>query len=237
MTTIWENVMIALRGRVFKKNYDSKGFTSYHKDNAGVSFCPNSLTNWLVAWEVEFFDQYKVGELTGLITSDLGSLKDVVTENTSPIYKRSTIPVFKAHGKAQASISNCANETFSAIRTARSYSGEKRQMSMFGSQILGYRTSGVTLGTHKSANEAVTRVVNNISLLALYCLGGSKVKAGELSVGVMASFIGYTFTLTFAVQGLVNTYGDLRATFAAVERINFVLSGTEIDESLAYGLE
>ncbi|KAI3856397.1 hypothetical protein MKX03_034479 [Papaver bracteatum] len=218
MTTIWENVMIALRSRVFKR---------------------------IMIQKAEFFDQYKVGELTGLITSDLGSLKDVVTENTSrirgfralsevggticilfalspqlapvlglltlsvtyfaAIYKRSTIPVFKAHGKAQASISNCANETFSAIRTVRSFSGEKRQMSMFGSQILGYRTSGVKLGTHKSANEAVTRVVNYISLLALYCL--------------------------------VNTYGDLRATFAAVERINFVLCGTEIDESLAYGLE
>ncbi|RZC72795.1 hypothetical protein C5167_048274 [Papaver somniferum] len=220
----------------------------------------------------------QVGELTGLITSDLGSVKDVVSENTSrdrgfralseasystlfksticilfalspqlapllglltlsvsffaAIYKRSTIPVFKAHGKAQASISDCASETFSAIRTVRSFSGEKRQMSMFGSQA-----SGIKLGTFKSANEAVTRVVIYISLLALYCLGGSKVKAGELSVGVMASFIGYTFTLTFAVQGLVNTFGDLRATFAAVERINSVLSGTEIDESLAYGLE
>ncbi|KAI3913740.1 hypothetical protein MKW98_011801 [Papaver atlanticum] len=250
MTTIWENVMIALRGRVFRR---------------------------ILIQKAEFFDRYKVGELTGLITSDLGSVKDVVSENTSrdrgfralsevggticilfalspqlapllglltlsvsffaAIYKRSTIPVFKAHGKAQASISDCASETFSAIRTVRSFSGEKRQMSMFGSQILGYQASGIKLGTFKSANEAVTRVVIYISLLALYCLGGSKVKAGELSVGVMASFIGYTFTLTFAVQGLVNTFGDLRATFAAVERINSVLSGTEIDESLAYGLE
>lgn len=84
---------------------------------------------------------------------------------------------------------------------------------------------------------------------------------GELSVGTMASFIGYTFTLTFAVshvplwlpflsipffntdacsdfqvQGLVNSFGDLRRTFAAVERINSVLN-EEVDESLAYGLE
>lgn len=42
---------------------------------------------------------------------------------------------------------------------------------------------------------------------------------------------------TFQVQGLVNTFGDLRGTFAAVERINTVLSGVEIDEALAYGLE
>ncbi|KAL9261211.1 ABC transporter B family member 28-like protein [Drosera capensis] len=60
---------------------------------------------------------------------------------------------------------------------------------------------------------------------------------GELSVGTVVSFIGYTFTLTFAVQGLVNTFGDLRGTLAAVERINSIFSGAEIDEALADGLE
>ncbi|XP_043716207.1 ABC transporter B family member 28-like [Telopea speciosissima] len=226
---------------------------------------------------MEFFDRHKVGELNGLITSDLSSLKDIVSENISrdrgfralsevvgtlsilfvlspqlapilgllmlsvsllvALYKQSTIPVFKAHGKTQASMFDCATETFSAIRTVRSFGGEKRQMSMFGNQVLAYQTSGIRRGISKSANESLTRVVVYISLMALYCLGGSKVKAGELSIGTVASFIGYTFTLTFAVQGLVNTFGDLRGTLAAIERINSVLSGTEIYESLAFGLE
>lgn len=43
--------------------------------------------------------------------------------------------------------------------------------------------------------------------------------------------------IVFQVQGLVNTFGDLRGTFAAVERINSVISGAEVDEALAYGLE
>ncbi|KAF5743564.1 ABC transporter B family member 28 [Tripterygium wilfordii] len=153
------------------------------------------------------------------------------------VYKRSTVPVFKAHGQAQASISDSVTETFSAIRTVRSFGGEKRQMSMFGSLVLAYQSSGIKLGTFKSVNESLTRVAIYISLLALYCLGGSKVKAGELSVGTMASFIGYTFTLTFAVQGLVNTFGDLRGTLSAIERINSAFSGVEVDDALAYGLE
>ncbi|XP_044505619.1 ABC transporter B family member 28 [Mangifera indica] len=250
MSTVWENVMSIIRAQIFRR---------------------------VLIQKAEFFDRYKVGELSGLLTSDLGSLKDLVSENISrdrgfralseavgtifilfalapqlapilgllmltvsvlvAVYKRSTVPVFKAHGMAQASISDCVAETFSAIRTVRSFGGEKRQMLMFGSQVLAYRNSGIKLGTFKSLNESLTRVAIYISLLALYSLGGSKVKAGELSVGTVASFIGYTFTLTFAVQGLVNTFGDLRGTFAAVERINSVLSGTEIDEALAYGLD
>ncbi|XP_057988688.1 ABC transporter B family member 28 isoform X2 [Hevea brasiliensis] len=250
MNAVWEKVMSRLRAHIFRR---------------------------VLIQKVEFFDRYKVGELSALLTFDLGSLKDIVNENISrdrgfralsevigticilfalapqlaPIlgilmlsvsvlvatYKRSTIPVFKAHGMAQASISDCVTETFSAIRTVRSFSGEKRQMLMFGSQVLAYQGSGIKLGTFKSVNESLTRIAVYISLMALYCLGGSKVKAGELSVGTVASFIGYTFTLTFAVQGLVNTFGDLRGTFAAVERINSVLSEVEIDEALANGLE
>ncbi|RDY10753.1 ABC transporter B family member 28 [Mucuna pruriens] len=253
MNIVWEKIMSTLRAQIFGR---------------------------ILIQKIEFFDKYKVGELTGLLTSDLGSLKDIVSENVSrdrgfralseasnstpmrshrnnihtfffipatgtnsgcsdarTVYKRSTLPVFKAHGMAQASISDCVTETFSAIRTVRSFGGEKRQMFTFASQVLSFQSSGIKLGTFKSVNESLTRVAVYISLIALYCLGGSKVKAGELSVGTMASFIGYTFTLTFAVQGLVNTFGDLRGTLAAVERINSVLSGVQVDDALAYGLE
>ncbi|KAG5616845.1 hypothetical protein H5410_016669 [Solanum commersonii] len=153
------------------------------------------------------------------------------------LFKRSTVNVFQAHGLVQASIADSVTESFSAIRTVRSFSGEKRQMSVFARQVLEFESSSIKIGTFKSFHESVTRVAIYISLMALYCLGGSKVKAGELSVGIMASFIGYTFTLTFAVQGLVNTFGDLRAALAATERINAVLSDAEIDEALACSLE
>ncbi|EOA19157.1 hypothetical protein CARUB_v10007834mg [Capsella rubella] len=250
MNAIWENVMATLRAQIFRR---------------------------VLIQKAEFFDKYKVGELTGLLTSDLGALNSIVNDNISrdrgfrafsevfgticilftlspqlapvlgllmlavsvlvAVYKRSTAPVYKAHGLAQATMSDCVSETFSAIRTVRSFSGEKRQMSLFGSQILAFQRSGLKLGTFKSINESITRVAVYISLLALYCLGGSKVKTGELAVGTVVSFIGYTFTLTFAVQGLVNTFGDLRGTFAAIDRINSILNAVDIDDALAYGLE
>ncbi|KAL0650774.1 hypothetical protein Bca4012_093465 [Brassica carinata] len=256
MNAIWESVMATLRAQIFRR---------------------------VLIQKAEFFDKYKVGELTGLLTSDLGALNSIVNDNISrdrgfrafseashfftiqiskhdkeypvasqecpalmayalyiflaAVYKRSTVPVYKAHGLAQATMSDCVSETFSAIRTVRSFSGEKRQMSLFGSQILAFQRSGLKLGTFKSINESITRVAVYISLLALYALGGSKVKTGELAVGTVVSFIGYTFTLTFAVQGLVNTFGDLRGSFAAIERINSILNAVDIDEALAYGLE
>jgi len=44
-------------------------------------------------------------------------------------------------------------------------------------QVLSFQSSGIKLGTFKSVNESLTRVAVYISLIALYCLGGSKVKA------------------------------------------------------------
>ncbi|KAG6390164.1 hypothetical protein SASPL_151646 [Salvia splendens] len=259
MNGIWEKVMSSLRAQIFQR-------VLIQKVNL---FSCTMLTLW------SFFDKYKVGELTSLLTSDLGSLKTIVSDNVSrdrgfraiseasystlckkkaffslylsmkfsfwrlvigtlcvlftlspqlaPVlgllmltvsavfaaYKRTTVSVFKSHGSVQATIADCVTETFAAIRT-----------------ILNYERSGMTLGVFKSINESITRVAVYVSLMALYCLGGSKVKAGELAVGTMVSFIGYTFTLTFAVRA-----------FAAVERINSVLSGAEIDEALAYALE
>ncbi|CAN6213957.1 unnamed protein product [Urochloa humidicola] len=249
MTVIWEQVMARLRSQIFRG---------------------------ILIQKMVFFDRHKVGELTGLLTSDLGSLKNLVSDNISrdrglralseitgtlcilftlstelapvlgllmvsvsvlvALFKRSTVPTFKSYGIVQARISDCASETFSAIRTVRSFGGEKRQISLFDNLARAYQNSGTKLGVLKSANESLTRVVVYVSLMALYVLGGSKVNAGKLSVGTMASFIGYTFTLTFAVQGAVNTLGDLRATLASVERINSILSAKDIDDSLAYGL-
>ncbi|KAH0457188.1 hypothetical protein IEQ34_015095 [Dendrobium chrysotoxum] len=216
MTIMWEKVMASLRGQIFKR---------------------------MLIQKVEFFDQYKIfGTICILfsLSTELAPVLGLLMMSVSilvAIFKRSTLPVFQSHGMIEASISSCATETFSAIRTVRSFAGERRQMSMFGNLLLAYENSGLKLGALKSANESLTRMVVYISLMALYCLGGSKVKTGELSVGTMTSFIGYTFTLTFAVQGAVNTLGHLRGTFAAIERINSVLSTAEVDEPLAYGLE
>ncbi|KZV41051.1 Non-intrinsic ABC protein 8 isoform 1 [Dorcoceras hygrometricum] len=199
MNAMWEKVMSSLRAQIFQS---------------------------VLIQKVEFFDRYKIfwqviGTLCLLFALSvqlapiLGLLMFTVSVLVA-VYKRTTVNVFKAHGSAQASMADCVTETFAAIRTVRSFGGEKRQMSIFGQQILEYEDSGMKLGKFKSINESLTRIAVYVSLMALYSLGGGKVKA---------------------VQGVVNTFGDLRGVFAAVERINTVLSGAEIDEPLAYALE
>ncbi|CAN6180005.1 unnamed protein product [Urochloa humidicola] len=56
MTVIWEQVMARLRSQIFRR---------------------------ILIQKMVFFDRHKVGELTGLLTSDLGSLKNLVSDNIS----------------------------------------------------------------------------------------------------------------------------------------------------------
>lgn len=56
MNTVWEKVMATLRAQIFRR---------------------------VLIQKVEFFDRYKVGELSALLMSDLGSFKDIVSENIS----------------------------------------------------------------------------------------------------------------------------------------------------------
>eukprot|EP00850_Spirogloea_muscicola_P011020 SM000067S20297 [mRNA] locus=s67:139842:145263:+ [translate_table: standard] len=267
MCTAWEAVMAKLRTAVFQRLLVQK---------ASLLLLGPACSMHTLKHLVEFYDKHKVGELQALLSTELGYIEKIVSENVSrdrgfralsevlgtlailftlsrelapilgllilgvsagvAVYKRTTAPVFKAHAAAQARISECANETFGAIRTVRSFGGEMRQYSMFGSQVEAYRQSGTTLSWLRSANESWTRIAIYVSLLVVYYLGGSKVKAGELPIGTMVSFIGYTFTLTFAVQGLVNTLADLRSVLSAVGRVNNVAGSAEFDDSLAIGL-
>nr|CAB3456510.1 unnamed protein product [Digitaria exilis] len=191
MTVIWEQVMARLRSQIFRR---------------------------ILIQKMVFFDRHKItGTLCILFTlsTELAPVLGLLMISVSvlvALFKRSTVPTFKSYGIVQARISDCASETFSAIRTVRSFGGEKRQISLFHNLARAYQNSGTKLGVLKSANESLTRVVVYVSLMALCVLGGSKVNA---------------------VQGAVNTLGDLRGTLASIERINSILSAKDIDDSLA----
>ena len=62
-------------------------------------------------------------------------------------------------------------------RQVRSFGGESRQLGAFEGQVAASRASGTQLGWLKSYNEAWTRIAVYVSLLAVYWLGGAKVKA------------------------------------------------------------
>ena len=62
------------------------------------------------------------------------------------------------------------------------------------------------------------RTAVHASLFALYALGGYLVRRKLLPIRVLLSAIGFTFSLVFATQGVVQTLADTRKVTFSMQR-------------------
>ena len=68
------------------------------------------------------------------------------------------------------------------------------------------------------AMRHVRRGAVHLSLLALYGVGGWMVRRGLMPIRVLLSSIGFTFSLVFATQGVVQTLADVRRVAGSMRR-------------------
>ena len=99
----------------------------------------------------------------------------------------------------------------------------------FSEHVQDATATGTKIAATKALLESCNRSAIYVSLFTLYVYGGYLVRTGVVPISVFASFIGYTFILTFALQGVVNTLADARQMFAKLRRINKLLS-TDVEE-------
>ena len=88
-------------------------------------------------------------------------------------------------------------------------------MAVSGASQAGQQQHGTRL------NEVLFRTAVHCSLFALYALGGWLVQRKLLPIRVLLSAIGFTFSLVFATQGVVQTLADTRKVTASMQRWSF----------------
>ena len=59
---------------------------------------------------------------------------------------------------------------------------------------------------------------------------------GLMPVGTLLSAIGFTFSLVFATQGLLQTWTDMRQTRSSVRRVQDLFDEITVDPSMAQAL-
>ena len=213
----------------------------------------------LLAQRVEFFDRHQVVELTTVLSSDFGSLRDMFCANLSrdrglravaevlgavsvlfclspqlapvlvtivlfagvnaALYARSTKLLFVADSAQAARLVDAADQALSSMRTVKSFAAEPAERVRFASRVEGLRATGRRLGGAKSILEASNRLAIYASLMVLYLYGGFLVKGGFMPLRVLLSSIGFTFSLIFCTQGLVNTFADVRRAISSLARV------------------
>eukprot|EP00899_Mesostigma_viride_P011839 jgi/Mesvir1/20656/Mv14873-RA.2 len=116
-------------------------------------------------------------------------------------------------------LSREASESLRAVRTVRSYAGEMYEMSQFNGVTALLTRRRVTQGMQKAFLEAMNRFAIYCSVIANYIVGGHRVLRGAMEGSVLIAYVGYTFTLTFGIQGLVNTWADVAQCSASLQRM------------------
>ncbi|KAK2075602.1 hypothetical protein QBZ16_001710 [Prototheca wickerhamii] len=174
----------------------------------------------LLQQRMDFYDRHRASELTALLSRDLDSVRALVFANVS-----------RDRG-LRAALEACGSV---GVLCALSWR-------------LGPVLAGVILSSAATAFwrrawplraratlETLNRGATHASLLALYGLGGWLAARGLVQPGVLVSAIGFTWSLVFAAQGLLQTNIDLRATLAALRRVQAVVGEQSRDPAFDDG--
>ena len=147
------------------------------------------------------------------------------------LFGRRLAKLFAQDAQEQGRLASAAVEAFGGVRVVRSFRAEAREVERCESRGQDAQTLGTTLGATRAAAEAFNRGVIYASLGLLYGFGSGAVLRGQLALGAFSAFVGYTFILTFAVQGVLNTLADAQKAKAALDRI-VQLAGEHLDPHL-----
>ena len=102
----------------------------------------------------------------------------------------------------------------------RSFAGEALECERFQAHVVTSYRAGREFASAKAWFEASNRGAIHLSLLALYAWGGWLVSNGLMPLRVMVSGIGFTFSLMYATQGMVNSLSELRRASGAFARVS-----------------
>ena len=157
----------------------------------------------------------------------LALLFTVVTPMTAYISSRFANAMFAAAKGESAQglrLTNRAAETIGNIKEVFTFCNQPLELARF-SAIQGDLTAAATTsGRAKAQFEASNRAGIYASILSMFSVGGLMVQRGWIRPAQLVSFIGYCWSLNFATQGLLFSYGDLMVVWGAWGRVRFFLA-------------
>eukprot|EP01135_Chromosphaera_perkinsii_P001074 Nk52_evm24s158 gene=Nk52_evmTU24s158 len=122
-----------------------------------------------------------------------------------------------------ASASTLASEFFGNIRTVRAFSNDARAHRYFCGAIERTYKTGKRLSMASGIFAGCVEGLSQYAIVFVLWYGGTLVVANEISVGVLASFMLYTFSLAMSFAFLSSLYGDFMSALGAAVHILHLL--------------
>jgi ABC-type multidrug transport system fused ATPase/permease subunit len=164
-------------------------------------------------------------KLTAVTTVVLGSFAIGMTT----AFKRLR-PLFRERGQINAEVTGRLAESLSGVRIVKAYTAEKREELVFakGAHRL-FRNVARSLTGVSTVSAFSTLVLGAIGI-AMMLVGGSSIRAGEMTIGDFVMYLTFTALITMPVIQLANIGTQLTEAFAGLDRIREIRRMATEDE-------
>ncbi|CAM9282087.1 unnamed protein product, partial [Pylaiella littoralis] len=122
-------------------------------------------------------------------------------------------------GKSLGFEASIASEAVRNIREVRGFGAEARELGRFQQASQKASETSVKMGAASGRLEALNRAAVYFSILSVMLVGGRLVMAAKMPAPLLLSFVGFCFSLNFAMQGVNFTVADAKRGQASLQRV------------------
>lgn len=141
---------------------------------------------------------------------------------------KNTDKLFKERVSLISELNGYTEEQISGIKTIKNFNCEEESLKKFNSKNIELNIIGTKAQFYSSLTNPSTRVVTNISYIAVAVLGLILIKSGnEISLGNLTTFLIYTNVFTRPFNEITSIMSEIQTAIASEKRISEFLNEKE----------
>ncbi len=148
----------------------------------------------------------------------------------SRIFRQKIAPFYRRIWRRSSAVTSVLTDTIPGIRVIKSFTNEKNSTKKFGNCVEEWRVTDTKAGKILNAYPAIVNCLISCGSVVIWAMGGNMVidgiatgNGGEISVGLLVSFISYASMFYEPVNFFANLSDSTQSALAAVERIMDIL--------------
>lgn len=156
-------------------------------------------------------------------------LTSVITKKTKPLFKKQQILLGELNGYVEENVTN--------ISLVKAFNKEEKSIEDFSNINEQLNKIGIKAQIWSGFLMPITNVINNLGFIAIAIVGGVLATKGNITIGVIASFVSYSKQFTRPIVEIASIYNTLQSAVASLERIFEILDEQEEVEDIEQAKE
>jgi ATP-binding cassette subfamily B protein len=145
----------------------------------------------------------------------------------STVITKRTHVLFKSQQKVLGSLNGQIEESISGLRIIRTFNHEEEMVDSFDTINDDLCGVGIKAQVWSGFMMPLMNVISNFGFAVIACFGGILAVQGTVTVGVIASFLGYSKQFSRPLNDVANIFNSLQTAVAGAERIFEILDENE----------